>query len=197
MEHRYSGSVKGPAAIFPRGYLLLIPVWYSAAAVLLVLKGRLPAWYTAIALGALLLATLTLAGVLATMRQNAFAADASGVWLGLLPRRKRSRRKRQLVPWSQIEQLRITDKYYGARLEIVLGPAASIVHWHRFVSGVFFAGLMVIIPPRWMGRRPGMLSLRTRPPRYLVPLRDISADQLGLTLVPMAPPTVQVLVAGR
>jgi hypothetical protein len=183
--------------MFPRGYLLLIPVWYVVLAALLAIKGRwLPSWYLAIALGSLLLATLILAGVLATMRQKAFFADENGIWLGIVTRRKRSRRQRMLLPWSHIAQLRITSRHYGARLEIVLSPAASIIgRRHRIVSGVFFAGVTVIIPPRWIGRRPALLSPRARPPQYLVPLCD-TARELGTALAAIAPRTVQVAVAG-
>jgi hypothetical protein len=194
VENRYSGLVTGPAAMFPRGYLLLIPVWYAVAAGLLIVKGRLPLWYTAIVMGALLLAMLILAGVLATMRQKAFFVDRNGVWLGIVPRRIRSRRRRVLVPWSQIGQLRIARRYYGARLEVVLGPAASIIHRHRLASGIFFAGVTVIIPPRWIGRPPALLSARAKPARYVVPLYD-TADALGSALAAIAPPTVQVIMA--
>jgi hypothetical protein len=175
---------------------MLIPVWYAAVATLLVLKGQLPIWYTAIAVSALALATLILAGVLATRRQNAFVADENGIWLGALPRWRRSRRRRVLVPWSQIGQLRIADRHYGARLEVVLGPAASIIHRHRIVSGIFFAGVTVIIPPRWIGRPPALLSPRGKPPRYVVPLCDTAAE-LGAALAEFAPPTVQVMVPAR
>ncbi|MGD0374215.1 MAG: hypothetical protein ABSB01_06495 [Streptosporangiaceae bacterium] len=194
MENKYSGLVTGPAAMFPRGYLLLIPVWYAVVAGLLVVKGRLPFWYTAIALGALLLAMLILAGVLATMRQKAFFVDVNGVWLGKVVRWKRSRRRRVLVPWSQIGQLRIASRHYGAQLEVVLGPAASIIHRHRLVSGIFFAGVTVIIPPRWIGRPPALLSARAKPLRYVVPLYA-TAEGLGSALAAIAPPTVQVTVA--
>jgi hypothetical protein len=197
VENRYSGIVTGPAPMFPRGYLLLIPVWYVVLAALLVIKGRwLPFWYMAIALSSLLIATLILAGVLATMRQKAFFADENGIWLGIVTRRKRSRRQRILLPWSHIAQLRITDRHYGARLEIVLSPAASIIgRRHHIVSGIFFAGVTVIIPPRWIGRRPALLSPRAKSPQYRVPLCD-TAVQLGAALSAIAPPTVQVTLAG-
>ena len=196
MENRYSGIVTGPAPMFPRGYLLLIPVWYAVLAALLVIKGRwLPFWYMAIALGSLLLATLILAGVLATMRQKAFFADENGIWLGIVTKRRRSRRQRILLPWSHIAQLRITGRHYGARLEIVLSPAASIIgRRHHIVSGIFFAGVTVIIPPRWIGRRPALLSPRAKPPQYRVPICD-TAGQLGAALSAIAPPTVQVTFA--
>ncbi len=198
MENRYSGLVTGPASLFPRGYLLLIPVWYAVFAALVVVKGRLPFWYNAIALGALLLTMLILAGVLATMRQKAFFVDDNGVWLGKVVRWKRSRRRRVLVPWSHIEQLRIARRPYGACLEVVLGPGASIIylHRHRLASGIFFAGVTVVIPPRWVGRRPALLTPRANPPRYVVPLYD-TADGLGAAMVRIAPPTVEVIVTSR
>jgi hypothetical protein len=197
MADRYTGVVKGPAAIFPRGYLLLIPLWYAAAAGAIVLKGGLPDWYTRIALGALLLATIMVTAALLTLRQNAFSADATGVWLGRPPRRKRFRRDRTLVPWSQIELIRVANRRYGAQVEVVLGPAASIIYRHKMISSLFFAGLTLVIPPPWLGRPPGVVSLRSRSHRFKVPICDINADQLGLALAALAPPTVSVGVAVR
>ena len=63
------------------------------------------------------------------MRSNAFVADDSGVWLGLRggARRRFSRRRREnaYLPWTDVWQVRIATRFYGARLDIVL-PAGSI-----------------------------------------------------------------------
>ena len=40
MEHRYAALVRGSSAIFPRGYLWLIPVWYAGIAALLEIKDK-------------------------------------------------------------------------------------------------------------------------------------------------------------
>ena len=83
MENRDTALVRGSSAIFPAGYLWLIPLWYGVIAALVVVKGKPPSWYGPYALGALLLAALILLVVLSTVRNNAFLADDSGIWLGL------------------------------------------------------------------------------------------------------------------
>ena len=40
MENRYTALVRGSSAIFPRGFLWLIPVWYVVIAA--VIKGQGP-----------------------------------------------------------------------------------------------------------------------------------------------------------
>jgi hypothetical protein len=95
--------------MFPRGYLLLIPVWYAVLAALLVGQGqaavlvhRYSPWFAAHR-------HPDPGGRLVTMRQKAFFADENGIWLGIVTRRRRSRRQRILLPWSQIARLRITE----------------------------------------------------------------------------------------
>ena len=83
MENRYAALVKGPSAVFPRGFLWLIPLWYLVLVAVTRYKGRLPSWYALCALGATLLAVLLLIAVLSALRNNAFVADESGVLLGL------------------------------------------------------------------------------------------------------------------
>jgi hypothetical protein len=106
VEHRYAALVRGSSAIFPRGYLWLIPVWYAAIAVLFEIKEKPPSWYAACALTATVLAVLTLIAVLTTVRSNAFVADGTGVWLGLRggARRRFSRRRREnaYLPWTDV-----------------------------------------------------------------------------------------------
>ena len=84
--NRYTALVKGSSAVFPRGFLWLIPVWYAAIALVVKFKVKLPSWltwYAPYAFGVTVLATLTLIVVLSTMRNNAFVADESGILLGL------------------------------------------------------------------------------------------------------------------
>ena len=151
MENRYTALVRGSSAVFPRGYLWLIPVWYVVIAAAIKVKGRAPTWYEPIALGALLLAALTLLAVLSTLRNNAFLADDSGIWLGLRggARRRFSRRRRQNrhLPWPEVRQIRIVYRRYGARLDVFV-PAAPVSRgraiW-RVTATSLAAGLTVLI----------------------------------------------------
>ena len=42
MENRYAALVRGSTAIFPRGFLWLIPIWYVAIAAAIKFKDRAP-----------------------------------------------------------------------------------------------------------------------------------------------------------
>jgi hypothetical protein len=118
VENRYAALVKGPSAVFPRGFLWLIPLWYLVLVAVTRYKGRLPSWYALCALGATLLAVLLLIAVLATLRNNAFVADESGILLGLrgaAQRRIGRRRRQKHLAWDEVSQLRIAYRPYRHR----------------------------------------------------------------------------------
>jgi hypothetical protein len=200
VQNRYAALVRGPSAIFPRGYLWLIPVWYAALGALLEYKGKPPSWYAPMALGALFLAALTLTAVLSTVRNNAFLADENGIWLGLRggARRRFSRRRREnrYLPWSQIQALRIARRHYGARLEILV-PAEPAPGRFHFVWRFLTAVLTLIIPAAYLFRSPGLLRPRSRGARYRIPLYEVTPEQLSLGLEPLAPPTLSIAVLPR
>jgi hypothetical protein len=200
VENRYAALVRGPSAIFPRGYLWLIPLWYAAIAVLAYAKGKLPSWYALCALSATTLAVITLVAVLASLRCNAFLVDESGILLGLrgAARRRFGRRRRANthLAWDEVGQLRIANRPYGARLDIFL-PPGSVTGRGRMVWRIAAAGLTVLIPPACLLRSPGLLHPRSDPLRYRIPLYDVTPEQLRLALVPFAPPNVQIAVRPR
>jgi len=203
VENRYTALVRGSSAVFPRGYLWLIPVWYVVIAAAIKVKGRAPTWYEPIALGALLLAALTLLAVLSTLRNNAFLADDSGIWLGLRggARRRFSRRRRQNrhLPWPEVRQIRIVYRRYGARLDVFV-PAAPVSRgraiW-RVTATSLAAGLTVLIPLAYLFRSPGIVRPRRDPLRYRIPLYDVSPEELQLALVPLVPPNLPIAVRPR
>ena len=204
MENRYTALVRGSSAIFPRGYLWLIPVWYAVIAAAIMLKGRAPSWYDPIALGALLLAALTLLAVLTTIRNNAFLADDSSIWLGLRggARRRFSRRRRQNrhLPWPEVRQIRIAYRRYGARVDVYL-PDAPISSrgraiWQATAVGLA-AGLTVVIPLTYLFRSPAILRPRSDPRLYRIPLYDVTPEELQLALVPLVPPNLPIAVRPR
>ena len=201
MPDRYAALVKGPSVLFPRGFLWLIPAWYAAVALLLDLKGKTPAWYGEPALGSLLLAALTLLCVLATMRNNAFVADETGIWLGLRAgaTRRLGRRRRALrhLPWAQIEQVQIRRRSYGARLDVILGDAAPIVGWTGALGKVAAGGLLLVFPLSYVGRTPGLLSPRSSAPGYRIPLYDVTPAELRLALAQLAPAGVRIAEMSR
>ena len=198
MENRYAALVKGSSAIFPRGFLWLIPVWYTAIAVLVKVKARPPSWYAPYALGATLLAALTLFAVLSTIRNNAFVADDGGIRLGLRggARRRLGRRRRETthLPWPDVQQLKIASRPYGARLDILLHHD-SIVDRHCVVWLIAANCVTVLLPVAYLFRSPGLLRPRSyHPPRYRIQLYDVGPEELRLALAPLTPPTVTIAV---
>ena len=210
MEHRYTALVRGSSAIFPRGFLWLIPIWYVAIAAAIKFKDRAPLWYEPmrwyepIALGALLLAALTLLVVLSTIRNNAFLVDDSGIWLGLRggarrrfgPRRRRNRH----LPWAEIQQIRIVYRRYGARVDVYLPavPASGRgrAFW-RVTATSLAAGLTVLIPPAYLFRYPAILRPRMDRRRYRIPLYDVMPEELRMALLPLVPPNLPIAVRPR
>jgi hypothetical protein len=199
VENRYAALVRGPSALFPRGYLWLIPVWYGAIVALAEFKDRPPSWYGRIALGATAMAVLTVIAVLATLRSNAFVADEQGILLGLrgAAQRRFGRRKwQQHLSWNEVGELRIAARPYGARLDIFL-PASSRSGADQIVWRVGAAVLTVLLPPACLFRTPGLLRPRSNPLRFRIPLYDVTPEQLQLALAPLAPPNVPIAVRQR
>jgi len=210
VENRYTALVRGSSAIFPRGFLWLIPIWYVAIAAAIKFKDRAPLWYEPmrwyepIALGALLLAALTLLVVLSTIRNNAFLVDDSGIWLGLRggarrrfgPRRRRNRH----LPWAEIQQIRIVYRRYGARVDVYLPavPASGRgrAFW-RVTATSLAAGLTVLIPPAYLFRYPAILRPRMDRRRYRIPLYDVMPEELRMALLPLVPPNLPMAVRPR
>jgi hypothetical protein len=199
VENRYAALVRGPSAVFPRGYLWLIPLWYLVLVAVVYEKGQLPSWYQVCCIGPVFLALLIVMAVLATLRSNAFVADESGILLGLrgaAQRRIGRRRRQKHLAWSDVSQLKIVHRPYGARLDIVMTSGTPTGNGH-LVWRIIAAVLTVLIPPACMFRCPSLLRPRSDPVRYRVPLHDVRPEQLQLALAPLSPPNVAIYVRPR
>jgi hypothetical protein len=199
VENRYPALVRGPSAVFPRGYLWLVPLWYLVLVALAYDKGRLPSWYELCCIGPTLLVLLIVVAVLATLRSNAFVADESGILLGLrgaAQRRIGRRRRQKHLAWDEVSQLRIAYRPYGARLDIFMA-AGSPTGNGRATWRIVAAILTVVLPPACMFRSPGLLRPRSGPVRYRVPLYEVTPEQLQLALAPFTPPNVPIAVRPR
>ncbi|HEY3906268.1 MAG TPA: hypothetical protein VGM14_20325 [Streptosporangiaceae bacterium] len=197
-----SVPVAGPSVIFPRGYLWLVPIWFAAAAGWLYLT-KWPLWFRADAAAALLLALIVLVTAINSLTFRAFSADRAGVRLGLHPgskRRGRRRRAAKQLPWQQIERIRIAKRPRGVRLEIILGPEASLpLRGHPVSAAVSCINrlLLLVIPFYYLARPTGLTSPLDGPPRYRVKLRDTTVDELKHALRQLAPPEVAIAVLVR
>jgi hypothetical protein len=199
VENRYPALVRGPSAVFPRGYLWLVPLWYLVLVGLAYNSNRLPSWYEVCCIGPVFLALLVVVVVLATLRSNAFVADESGILLGLrgaAQRRIGRRRRQKHLAWYDVSQLRIAYRPYGARLDVLMAPGSATGNG-RIIWRIIAAVLTVLLPPACMFRSPGLLRPRSGPVRYRVPLYDVRPEQLRLALAPFATSNVTIHVRPR
>jgi hypothetical protein len=197
VEETISCLVRGPASRYPRGFLWLVPLWFAVAAAAVEyasyrLANELPMWFGATELGALLIGTISLICVLATVRRHAFRADADGIWLGVLTERKRPKLRQLHLAWTEIAQLQMVARRYGLLLEIRVNPAARIV----YQPGVARQALLllgVLFLPVGFGRgRPALTSPVSDPPRYLIKLCQITPAQLAAALETVTPQALPV-----
>jgi hypothetical protein len=162
-----------------------------------------PLWFRADAAAALLLALIVLVTAINSLTFRAFSADRAGVRLGLHPGSKRRGRRRKAakhLPWQQIERIRIAKRPGGVRLEIILGPEASLrLRGHPASAAVSFINriLLLVIPFYYLARPPGLTSPLDGPPRYRAKLRDTTVDELKHALRQLAPPEVAIAVLVR
>jgi hypothetical protein len=199
VENRYPALVRGPSAVFPRGYLWLVPLWALVLLALAYDTGRLPSWYEVYCIGPASLAVLIVLAVLATLRNNAFVADESGILLGLrgaAQRRIGRRRRQKHLAWYEVSQLKIAYRPYGARLDIFMA-AGSATGNGRAVWRIVAAVVTVLLPPACVFRSPGLLRPSSGPVRYRVPLYDVRPEQLQFALAPLAPSNVAIVVRPR
>ena len=202
MQDGLSAPVIGPSAILPRGYLWLAPIWYLLVAGLLATRHWPPIWFRLTAAAGLLGAMIIFLLALNAITTHAFAADQNGVRLGLPPRsRRRGRRRRgaKYLPWQQIERVRVAPKAYGARVELVLGPNASLV-LRGFRHSPFWRvcrWLLLMIPFWYLLRPTALTTPLDGPPRYRVAVRGLSVDELRHKLRAVAPADVAVAVLVR
>lgn len=201
MQDGVSAPVIGPSAILPRGYLWTAPIWYVIVAALLVISPW-PIWFRVTSVAGLFAAVVVFLVALNSITTHSFSADAEGVRLGLpASSRRRGRRRRDVrfLPWPQIERVRLAPRAYGTRVELVLGPNASLsLRGFRHNPGSRLLRWLALMIPFWYLRRPtALITPLDGPPRYRVNLRGISVDELRLRMRAVAPPEVAVAVLIR
>jgi len=203
VDDSFIGVVRGPSSRLPRGYIWVLPAWFLILAggvvlgAMLIGGGSLPLWLAGTELVAIGLAFSTLISVMATVRHATFRVDANGILLGSRTNRKRPGRRVVVLPWQDVERIRIVSRHYGLLLEITLGPSASIVHpasWAR--QALLWIGMLFM--PIGLGRgRPALTEPLPDPPRYLVRLCDVTPHEVRLALAPLKPPNVPVNLLTR
>jgi hypothetical protein len=202
MQDGLSAPVIGPSAILPRGFLWQTPIWYLLAAGVLAISRWPPVWFRLTAAVGLLGAMVVFLLAVNAITTHAFAADQDGVDLGLPARsRRRGRRRRHVkhLPWQQVERIRLASKPYGVRVELLLGPNASLAlrgFRHNPLRRTL-RWLLLLIPFWYMLRPTALTTPLEGPPRYRVNLRGVTVDDLRLRFRAVAPPEVAIAVLVR
>ena len=202
MQDALSAPVIGPSAILPRGYLWLAPIWYLIVVGALALSRWPPLWFRLTAAAGLLLAMIVFVSVLNSITTHAFTATQEGVDLGLpvfSRRRGRQRRGVRHLPWRHIERVRLAPRAYGARLDLILSPNASLA-LRGFRHGRLRRlgrSLLLLIPFWYLLRPTALTSPLDGPPRYQVHVRGVTVDELRHQLRAFAPPDVTIALLVR
>jgi hypothetical protein len=202
MDESFAALVRGPSSTLPRGYPLLIPVWFAVIAVALWygwtrIGGNVPLWYGGLAVAGLLIAVTTMMSALGTVRHLAFRADANGIRLGVRTDRKRPRQRQVHLWWADAVQLNILPRRYGLLLEITLGPAARIVRRRGLIRQALLMVGMLILPVGLGRGTPRLTEPRAHSPQYRVRICDVTPEELGLALASLALPEVEIIVLSR
>ena len=193
--------VAGPSVIFPRGYLWLAPIWFLAAAGGLAVT-RWPLWFRADAAGGLLISMIIFVASVNSLSFRAFSVDKAGIRLGLPSSTRRHGRKRRVVkhlPWQQIERVRIAKRPYGVRLEVILGPNATLAvrGYQPSKAALVMHRILLLIPFWYLVRPTGLTTPLDGPARYRVPLRRTTVEEMRRALRTLAPPEVAIAVLVR
>jgi len=199
LDDIYTFLVRGSGSKLPRGYIWLIPVWFTGLGFLVLLaghelSGRMPLWLSATELGAMALAGLTVVCVVSTVRRHALRVSSHGIWLGCRTSRKRPRLRQVHIAWTDVAQIRMARTFYGTLMEIGLGPAARFARRPGPARRVLLLLLMLVMPVGFGRGRPGLTAPRGKLPRYLVKVCDVTPAELREVLAAVKPPAMSVRV---
>lgn len=175
---RYTGTVRAAEVSYPRGGRWTLPVLMTALEMCLVWRND---FYWPIVVGGIFVSATWCVTAWRLNRRGypLFQAMAAGIVFGLDPKQK--------VPWSQVEELRISAMKRGTLLEIVLTPSAPVVYrsLQRQVADLSVA--QFCSSARRRRYLPSLALPRRNPPRYLIPLLAVSPADLRSELARLAP----------
>lgn len=179
----YSALVRGPSAIFPRGGIGVFSIWYAGFYLYLLWVAGPALWYNLVALVALGAAAATVTIVFSKAKSPAFGADSGGIRLG----KKVARPVR--LEWEHIRQLKISSDKHGSVLQILLDTSARPTGRVRQLASL---ALFAFVPMGFRRARPGLLTVLPDPPRYQVPLAQVTPEKLRSALSALAPPAIPI-----
>jgi hypothetical protein len=180
----YSLLVRGPSPSFPRGGVWMFGVWYALMYLCLLWAAGLPLWFNLVTLAVFGGAAAYTITRFTRGLSRAFAADNGGIWLG-----RNSGTARQVrLGWEQIRQLTISSNPRGSMLEILLNSGAPATGRLRQAASL----VQMSLPLGIRRSRPELLTVLPDPPRYRVPLADVTPDELRSALSALAPATLAI-----
>jgi hypothetical protein len=188
VEASYSGLVRGPSAVYPRGGIWMFSIWYAAMYVVLLFAASPSAAFAVVAFALFAGAAATITWLLSRASYRSLQADARGIRLGP-PAKARE------VPWAEVRQLRISADKDGALLEVLLDQSAEVPR--RGLARKI--GELAYFSLPFVGARnctPEILIPLPDPPRYRVPLASVTPEALRSALAALAPDTVPITVSG-
>jgi hypothetical protein len=174
----YTAIVRGAELAFPRGGRWMFFAYFAIFCVVITLEGRISGLYAVVVLLGAAFSAGTFTLVFSRNGSRKFQADASGITVA-----------EWTLPWSDIAQLRITRMGNGARLEVLLTPAAPVSYRSplRQAADLVTMGYHSFFPRRqyW----PSVRVPRPDPPRYLIPLLHVTPPELASGLAQVTPGT--------
>jgi hypothetical protein len=177
----YSALVRGPTALYPRGGLWMFVVWYTIAYGAFLFGAKPPRYFAIAAFAAYAIAAATMTWIMSRAGSPSFEASSTGIRLG------RSGKIREL-PWSDVQQIRVSVVKQGVLLEIILSPSVPVRYrgTARQLADLALFGLPLVGIRRCT---PALLVPLPDPPRYRVPLIQVTAQELSTALAAEAPGT--------
>jgi hypothetical protein len=182
----YSGYVQTSAVAFPRGGVWLFFAWYSVLLALILLTEHPKAWFAGVAAVLFLFAPAYLVRTFSKSGAPRFTADTTGIRFGGRPANSSGWRE---VPWSGVQELRITPTRFGARLDVLVTPAGQIAYRNgqRQLADLALMAVGIRRSP------PAVTVPRRDPARYVIPLVRVTPEELRAVLGEIAPGTAIVL----
>jgi hypothetical protein len=182
----YSACVRAAEARFPRGGVWVFAAWYAVAAAAFVWGAKPSAAFAAVTIAAFAAGAGYIIRVEFRSGPRAFHADADGLRLGFGPASAKSRRD---LSWDDVQQLRISERKHGVLLEVLVNSGASQPYrsgLRQFTDLAFMFG----VPVTGISRNtPALVVPRRDPPRYQIPLIQVTAPEVHAALAQLGAST--------
>ena len=187
-EAGYGAYIRASQARYPRGGVWVFAAWYAVMAGVLIVETNPGAGLRAFYLAAF---AFSAAAMVLLLRANGvlqFRADQHGLRFGAAASVRE-------VTWSDVAQLRIIPGRRGARLDIILSPAAMVTYRSPARQAADLA-FMFLVPGAGVRRNfPATMVPRRNPARYELQLLKVTPAELRDRLATLAP-GIPVEVAG-